>query len=137
MIRFSVLAVLMGLAAAVAPSQAAAFTATNGSRVNPVDSIIFEVIPRARSRNGDYWCAAGQFARQRLGAGWRDRVYIARGMGQSVTTGRRSSVQFTLNPSAAGIEPLPSGGFRSGLPVGDSMTIQHAESYCEPVPIGF
>lgn len=125
------------LAMAGMATQADAFTARNGARVNPVDSVLFEVIPSGRVRTGDYWCGAGEYARRALGAGWKDRVYIARELGQSVTTQRRSALQFTLNPEAAGVTPLPKGGFKTGLPVGDSMSIQQAEGYCEPVPIGF
>ncbi len=125
------------LAVAGFATQADAFTAFNGARVNQVDNVLFEVIPSGRVRNGDYWCAAGEFARRALGAGWTDRVYIARERGQSVTTQRRTALQFTLNPDAAGITPLPTGGFKSGLPVGDSMSIQQAEGYCDPVPITF
>ena len=123
-------AVLIGLA-----PQAQAFSSWNGYRVNQVDDFVFEVIPRGRSRTDDYWCSAADYARRVLGAGWKQRVYIVRGYGPSVTTGRKTAVQFTLQPEAAGVVPLDSGGIRSGLKPGDSMTVQRANGLCEPVPV--
>lgn len=123
-------AVLIGLA-----PQAQAFSSWNGYRVNQVDEFVFEVIPRGRSRTDDYWCSAADYARRVLGADWRQRIYIVRGYGPSVTTGRKTAVQFTLDPVAAGVAPLDSGGIRSGLRAGDSMTVQRANAFCEPVPV--
>lgn len=119
------------------PDPADAFTARNGVRVNPVNAAIFEVIPRGSGRTNDFWCAASEYARRALGAGWKTRVYIARGRGESVTTGRRTAVQFTIDPQAAGVTPLDGGLFTSGLTVGDSMSLSQADGLCEPVPIRF
>ncbi|TMV08046.1 hypothetical protein FGK63_11410 [Ruegeria sediminis] len=121
----------------VLATQAQAFSSANGYRVNQVDNAVFEVIPRGRSNTNFYWCSASDYARRVLGAGWQDRIYIARGYGPSVTTGRKTAVQFTLNPQAAGVTPLESGGFRSGLQAGDSMSVQQANAYCDPFPARF
>lgn len=119
------------------PEQADAFTANNGVRVNPVNSAIFEVVPRGSGRTNDFWCGASEYARRALGAGWKTQIYVARGRDVSVTTGRRSSVQFTIDPQAAGITPVDGGFFRSGFTVGDSMSVSQANGLCEPVPIRF
>lgn len=107
----------------------------NGVRVNPVNSAIFEVVPRGSGRTNDIWCGASEYARRALGAGWKTRVYVARGRDVSVTTGRRSSVQFTIDPRAAGITPIEGGFFRTGFAVGDSMSVSQANGMCEPVPV--
>ncbi|MFC3616053.1 hypothetical protein ACFORG_20065 [Lutimaribacter marinistellae] len=114
-----------------------AFTSIVGQRVYQLNENVFEVVPRGRSRTTDYWCSASEFARRALGAGWRDRVYIVRGYGPSVATGRRTAVQFTLYPDRAGVAPLPPGGIRTGLKPGDSMSISQANGFCEPMPRSF
>ncbi|SLN48090.1 hypothetical protein TRL7639_02642 [Falsiruegeria litorea R37] len=119
------------------PNPADAFSARNGARVNPVNAAIFEVVPRGSGRTSDIWCAASEYARRQLGAGWKTRVYVARGRDVSVTTGRRSSVQFTIDPQAAGISPIEGGLFKTGFTVGDSMSVSQADGLCEPVPIRF
>lgn len=124
------------LLAGVAGS-ADAFTSTNGQRVNQASEAVFEVVARGRSRTNDYWCSASEFARRVLGAGWRDQIYVVRGYGPSVTTGRRTAVQFTLDPQAAGVTPLDGGVIVSGWTVGDGMSIQRANGFCEPGPIRF
>ncbi|GGH20586.1 hypothetical protein SAMN05444007_101421 [Cribrihabitans marinus] len=106
-------------------------TVLNGVRVNPVNADLFEVIPRAGARFDDYWCGASEYARRVQGASWTTEVYVASGIQPSVTTGRRSSVQFTINPGALGITPIDQ-TFRSGFKVGDSMSVQAAKTRCRP-----
>lgn len=127
---------ITALAIAGLATQADAFTSINGDRVNPINNVTFEVIPRGAGRNTDIWCSASQFARRALGASWSQRIYIVSGRGQSVTTNRRTAVQFTIDPQAAGVTPLQ-GGIRFGLQPGDNMTVQTGEGYCGPAPIGF
>lgn len=126
-LRILAISVLFGAPAA---ALAAEFRAINGGRVLQVDQVLFEVVPRTRDSNDFFWCGAADFARRALGADWSDRIYIARGRGVSVTTGRRTAVQFTLNPQAAGVTPLPPGGLRVGLQPGDNMRIQQAYGFC-------
>ncbi len=116
------------------PAQAQAFSTQNGYRAYQVNNAVFEVVPRGRSRTNDYWCAAADFARRGLGAGWRQQIYIVRGYGPSEATGRKTAVQFTLDPQAAGVTPLEGGGIRTGFQPGDSMSIQQANGFCEPGP---
>ena len=75
---------------------ALATAAPNGYRTESINSTDFEVIPRARQDIDGYWCAAADFARRKLGAGWQQKIYVLRGYGPSETTGRRTAIQFSL-----------------------------------------
>jgi len=125
----------LGLACLTAlPATAAdAFKANRGVRVLPVNDIVYEVVPRGSGGTWDYWCAAAQFARRGLGASWTDRFYVVRGRDLSVTTGRRSSVQFTLYPERAGVPPK-TGWLSLGFRPGDSMSVQQGYGYCVQAP---
>lgn len=111
-----------------------AFTSRQGARVNPVNATVFEVVPRGGGRGPVYWCAAGDYAQRQLKAPWSAQVYVARGLGQSETTNRRSAVQFTLDPAAAGIAPAKSYRLNAFKP-GEHMSVQQAFSYCMESPI--
>ncbi|MEX0319289.1 MAG: hypothetical protein AB3N21_15120 [Ruegeria sp.] len=115
-------------------AEAQAFSAKNGARVNPISGSVFEVIPRTDTSSDAIWCAASDFSRRAAGAPWNQKIYVVSGRGRSVTTGRRTAVQFTLNPTAAGVTPLQGGGLRTGFPVGDSMSVQRANSLCNVIP---
>lgn len=111
------------------PAVAEPFIANRGVRVLPVDSIVYEVVPGRSGGTWDYWCAAAQYARRELDANWTDRFYVVRGRDMSVTTGRRSSVQFTLYPERAGV--IPKIGWLSlGFRPGESMSVQQGYGYC-------
>ncbi|MFC3118014.1 hypothetical protein [Jhaorihella thermophila] len=120
---------------AVAAQPAYAFTSRNGARVNQVDAAVFEVVPRGASNGPDIWCAASEYARMQLGASWSAEIFVVRGRGPSVTTNRRTAVQFTLDPAAAGV--TPSGGSISlnSLKAGEHMSVQLANTQCN-VPFG-
>ncbi|WP_052265137.1 hypothetical protein [Ruegeria sp. ANG-R] len=101
--------------------------APNGYQTEAMSGTEFEVIPRARQDIDGYWCAAADYARRTLGAGWHQRIYVLRGYGPSVTTGRRTAVQFTLKaPANADQQSSISAGFRPG----DSMSVQGANGRC-------
>ncbi|MEP2717593.1 hypothetical protein [Pseudophaeobacter sp.] len=125
------------IAALITPVSAEAFTTPRGVRVNPVNDLIFEVIPKSSGSYGDFWCGASQYARREKGAGWRDRIYVVQGRAQSVTTGRKSAVQFTLSPTQVGVAPPPQGWLALGIKPGDSMSIQQAHSYCNQFPVRY
>lgn len=112
-----------------------AFSGRRGTRVNPVDNVVFEVIARSAGSADDYWCGAGDFAQRALGAAWAAPIYIVRGRGQSVTTGRRSAVQFTLDPQAAGITPRDNAFWLNAMEVGDNMSVQTAQTHCLRQPV--
>ncbi|MBK0326913.1 hypothetical protein I5535_06345 [Rhodobacteraceae bacterium F11138] len=124
------MALLTGMAM-LQPVLANAFTARNGARVNPVNAAVFEVVPRGGGGGGLYWCGAADYAQRALKAPWQARVYIARGLGPSETTNRRSAAQFTLDPQTAGVTPSAPSLSINALKVGDSMTVQQGFAYCQ------
>jgi len=99
------------------------------TRINPVTDEVFEVVTIS-SRGTDFWCGASDYARRVLGGSWADRLYVARGMGPSVTTNRRSAVHFTLNPNAVGTTSGTSNLSINSFSVGDSMSVQRANMFC-------
>ncbi len=130
--RLCAFAFLVFVAACTTTEQAG--TNKNGYRALPVDSNVFEVVPGVRQDIDGYWCAAADFARRGMGASWQQKMYVVRGYGPSVTTGRRTAVQFALDPQAAGVTPRESGGVVSGFQVGDSMSVQSANALCKARP---
>lgn len=117
------------------PTGADAFTGRHGVGVNPVNEAVFEVIARTAGSGSDYWCGAAEYAQRALRAPWTATIFIARGRGPSVTTGRRSAVQFTLDPAAVGITPGTQSLSVNALRVGDSMSVQSAFQFCERIPV--
>ena len=111
------------------PTGSEAFSARHGTRVNPVDGVVFEVVPKGSGLSNEIWCGAAEYARRGLGAAWTDRIYVSRGRGESVTTGRRSAVQFTLDPNGAGVIPSEN-WLQIGFSVGNNMTIRQATEFC-------
>ncbi len=126
LVSFSLAAAL----ALVIPSVGSAFTSKRGAKVNLVNSTVFEVVP---SNGGDgqvFWCSAADYAQRELRASWNAQLYIARGRGPSVTTGRRSAVQFTLDPQAASVTPIESSLSLNSLKAGENMTVRRAYDFC-------
>ncbi len=120
-------------AAILLSSPISAVAARNGFQTVALNSTVFEVIPRSRRDVDGYWCAAADFARRTLGAGWQDRIYVVRGYGPSEATGRRTSVQFSTLPPEGGV--AQQGGFiSSGFNPGDSMSVQGANGRCNVRP---
>lgn len=117
-------------ASAASSVMAEEFRGAARTRINPVTDAIFEVVARSSSRGADFWCGASDYARRALGREWSDQVYVAREMGPSVTTNRRSAVHFTVDPDAAGVTPLSSSLRVNRFSVGDSMSIQQANTHC-------
>lgn len=117
------------------PSIGQAFTLANGVQVNAVNDTVFEVVPRSSGTVEEFWCGASEYARRVLGADWRDPIYVLRGRGESVTTGKRSAVQFTLSfDQVAGLGG-DRGWFTFGIHPGDSMSVQQAKTYCNIRPV--
>jgi len=117
------------------PVGADAFSGRRDTRVNPVSDVVFEVIARGAAGAGDYWCGAADYAHRALGAPWSARIYIVRGRGPSVTTGRRTAVQFTLRPEAAGVTPIDPSLFLNRMTPGDNMSVTQASTFCDPPPV--
>ncbi|OBY24449.1 hypothetical protein [Leisingera sp. JC1] len=116
-----------------APAAADTFVANRGVRVLPVNDYVYEVVPGRSGGTWDYWCAGAQYARRVLGANWTDRYYVVRGRDVSVTTGRRSSVQFSLHPEQAGVQPK-TGWLSLGFRPGESLSVQQGYGYCVQAP---
>ena len=135
---FSATLIAALMAAGIPHPAQASFASKKGMRVNPVNGAVFEVVTRGAAKGRDYWCGAGDYARRAVNAPWSASVYITRGLGQSETTGKRSAVQFTLDPAAAGMAaPAPAPGVTlslNSLAVGESMTVQSALGYCSNLP---
>lgn len=110
-----------------------AFGAQSGFQTVGLNATDFEVIPRSRRDVDGYWCAASDFARRTLGAGWQDRIYVVRGYGPSKATGRRTSVEFSIAPPA-GVDVSPS-TISLGFKPGQSQTVQGARVLCNRRPI--
>ncbi|OWU69049.1 hypothetical protein ATO3_23345 [Marinibacterium profundimaris] len=109
-----------------------------GARVYPINDNVFEVVGNSGYGYDLWWCGASEYARRVLGAGWGTPVTIARSLGTSQATGRRSSVQFTLNPAALGIDKVTSYS-PNALVVGDTKTVQTGNMSCPRlnVPLRF
>lgn len=116
------------------PVPAAAFSAKRNMRVNPVNDAVFEVVAPTAAGAGDYWCGAADYAYRALGAEWTARIYIVRGRGPSVTTGRRTAVQFTLSPQAAGVQPTRPVFAMNSMKPGDNKSVAHALTFCDQQP---
>jgi hypothetical protein len=128
---------VLALLPALIPDAALAFSGRRGTSVAPVNNLVFEVVARSSGSGPIFWCGAADYARRALGAGWRDTIYIARGRGPSVTTGRRSAVQFTLDAAGAGVTPIPPSLSLNSLKAGDNMSVQQANNYCNMPPTRF
>ena len=121
-------------AAIVLSTPASALNARFGFQTVALNNSVFEVIPRGRTDVDGYWCAASDFARRTLGAGWQQQIYVVRGYGPSEATGRRTAVQFSIAPPAGGI-PQKSSGFSSSFTPGNSMSVQGANGRCNLRPL--
>lgn len=116
------------------PDVSAANASRHSIRVNPVSDGVFEVI--ARSGSGYlFWCGAADHVQRVLRLPWNTSLYIYRGLGPSETTGRRSAVQFTLDPNLAAAAPAGGYGSVNSLQAGDTMSVLRAHEYCF-VPFG-
>ena len=100
-----------------------------GSITYPVNDQVFEVVGNSGRGFILYWCGAAHYARRVKGAHWRDKITIVRGLGRSQVTGRRSAVQYTLEPGALGITPQ-SNPSPNAYAVGDSKTVTEANGFC-------
>ena len=114
--------------AAMTPGPSLAWRAFNGTEVNPVRKGVFEVIPHGRSGPQQFWCGAGDYARQVLGVSATQRIYIWRGLGPSATRPGKKSVQFSLTPPP-GADTSPTMAL-SYDDVGDNLRAAMSQQYC-------
>jgi hypothetical protein len=114
-----------------APAAAKEFKAVNKLTVGQITPAVFEVVSRpGKSGANNFWCAAADYARKHLAAPGNARVYVAQARGASTLTPGRSGVRFTLDPAAAGIEPIAPRTSLSVDHVGDNLTINFGMQYC-------
>lgn len=88
----------------------------------------FEVFARGASAGSDFFCAAGDYARRKLGAPANARVVITHPSGPGRTNPSRRAVGFTVAPAGA---VAPTGGITiSARKRGANYTVSHASSLC-------
>ncbi len=120
------------LAAAALPTlaQAQTFRAINDLIVIPLSGSSFEVIEARGEGARGIWCAAAEYAEERLGA--TGRVYIVGARGPARSVQGRKSVVFTTN-----VASLPQGPFQSvsltTSQVGTGLPVAHAIQFCRDV----
>ncbi|MCV6597699.1 MAG: hypothetical protein OIF40_11545 [Mangrovicoccus sp.] len=125
---------MLALAACDNPArQDAVFSAKNGFVVHPIGEGRFEVIARGSSAANGYFCAAGDYARRRLGAMPADRVIVVDPVGPAVNNPGGKSAKFTVVPSGTGSSSISPNVNR----VGQSMSIAHARTLCDRSMPGF
>jgi len=100
----------------------------------PISDAVYEVRAGGSAGSQIFWCGAADYARRVLGAGWRVEIYVARGRGKGATSDQGVAMQFTLDPAAAGIKPIPDGQGFDTMAVGYSMSVQRANSFCSMPP---
>ncbi len=124
MFRLALIASLL----AAAPAQA--FIASNGLVVEAEGADTFYVPYRGQSGAPSFWCAAGEYAQRKLGAGGTDLLW------RLSEPPRRSGqgIRFSLNPAGhASSTGLFSFGSKDG-----SLTVAFAQRLCErniPTPV--
>ncbi|TDK51598.1 hypothetical protein E1832_03075 [Antarcticimicrobium luteum] len=129
-----VLAALTALCLAL-PIPAEAFSGRRDTRAYPISDVAFEVIARTAGSADVYWCGASDYARRVLNAPWSAKIHVLRGRGPSVTTGRRTAVQFTLDAQAVPPQPRELFFVLNRLRPGDRMSVQQAATHCAPPPV--
>jgi hypothetical protein len=129
--RFVKGAIVSAAVIAALPLAAQAFSAKKNMQVNNMNADVFEVVSSGAAKGFEYWCAVGDYAQRGRGMPWKANIYVARGLGQSETTGKNSAVQFTFDPQATGVVISATYRSTSDLLVGDNMSVQEAVSQCQ------
>ena len=116
---------LVGAFAAL-PAEAQSFRAENRVAVVPAPGG-FDVQGDAGFGARGMWCAAADYARDVLGAGGFDRIYIAEGRAPGL--GQRAPVRFTMDPT--GLRPsnvlIVGASLRTA---GANLSVDHAQGFC-------
>jgi len=122
-----------GYGAVSAGREDAVFSAENGFLVHPIGEGRFEVIARGSSAAQGYFCAAGDYARRRLGAMPADRVVVVEPLGPAINNPGGKSAKFTVGAQGTGSSSISPSVRR----VGQSMSIGHARALCRNSAPGF
>ncbi len=126
----------ISLAALPAMAGAQSFTAENRLVVVPLNGGQFEVIEARGEGPRGIWCAAADFARDRLGVPGTERVYISRGRGPSVSGARRKTVIFTSDPDVLSRPPFQSVSLSTDQ-IGMGLPVNHAHQFCKDYLLDF
>ncbi len=95
----------------------------------PLNAKDFEVIEDNGEGPRGIWCAAADFAKNRLGLPTSANLYIQTGLGPSVTTPGHRSVVFTIDPER--LSAKPNKGYSVSLKkVGYTLHVGHADNFC-------
>lgn len=105
------------------------FVTSRGTRVNPVNADVFEVIARPGNERNQFWCGAGEYAHRALDAPSNAKVYVVGGAGSAVTMEAPSGAQFSLKP-ANQVTGATGRDSRWGPRLGQSMFVADARGRC-------
>ncbi len=106
------------------------FATVGNIRVNQASADVFEVIARPGGNpKAQYWCGAGNFAAQALGAPAGARIYVVGEAGRAVTTDSLDAAQFSLKPAG---QASGATGRKStyGPRIGEDEFVADARRYC-------
>ena len=136
MMKQKITATIAGVIAAttfaVSTAEAQSFRAYNRVIVNPVSSTTFETIESVDNNNGarGLWCAAADYAINRLGASGTSRLYVQTPRGNSVTEPGRKGVVFGLS-TPAGTPPVSVTSTSAAMRIpGSNLSVDHAYQFC-------
>ncbi|GAB5432991.1 MAG: hypothetical protein EpisKO_23610 [Epibacterium sp.] len=117
--------------------QADYFSSRALARIYALEDGRFEVVPEIGAEGAAYWCAASEYARRALGAGWSQDIYVAKGRAPSTVSGRIDAVTFSLSPVPGVTDNSPfikTFGFKPG----DNFSVSTGESLCRDIePVFF
>lgn len=133
-LRFAALsaAVLSGGFPAVAAAQS--FEAINHLKVYGLSQTSFEVIEARGEGPRGIWCAAADYAINRLGTPRNQRFYVQSPRGKSQSGAGRIGVVFTTDVASLPVEPSRSYSVTVDRP-GLGLPIYHANQFCNDYEI--
>ena len=138
--RFTALAFLTLAACSDASGLGASDFVTVGNiRVNQVSADVFEVSTRPGGNPmAQYWCGAGNYAAQALGAPAGARVYVVGEAGRAVASDSLDAAQFSLKPAGQAAGATGRKG-TYGPRIGEDEFVADARRYCRIIgdPFGF
>ncbi|MFD0979627.1 hypothetical protein [Tropicimonas aquimaris] len=125
------LLLFIALALAVAPQVSVGQTVQRMSTASGLSAIgpgpTFEVWTRAGMGKTDYFCAAGDFAKRRLGADNSDYLTVVGGRAPSKYANNREAYTFALGPSGPSSSVVEMG---AGPRSGQTITVRQARVLC-------
>lgn len=127
--RLSSLSALVIAALAGCVDGASGFVAQNAHRVYEIGPDRFEVVARPRTNGVQYFCAAGDYAVRRLGAGAGETVLLVEPDGPSRTRPGARGASFALIATAEA--PPRTGANVSMREAGENLLVGHARLLCD------